>query len=270
MPGRLPHGYRSKPFPLLRRLSIDAARAGRGRHAIHGLIEVDITEARRRLRAMAGSGRSAGSMTAYVVANVARAAARHPQAHAFKDWRGRMVLADRVHVATLVETEYEGETMPLVHLVRNADRRGVDDLSADLQRIKADPTQDPLAPLLPYLGLFLRLPGPARTGFYRLLARSPTLRERLAGTVTVTAVGMFASGGGWGVSFPTIYSMGVVVGGIARKPTVIGDHIEPRDLLALTLTFDHDVIDGAPAARFARDLVRMLESAEVLGLPVTR
>ena len=36
--------------------------------------------------------------------------------------------------------------------------------------------------------------------------------------------------------------------------------IEPRERLSLTLVFDHDVIDGAPAARFARRLVELIES----------
>jgi pyruvate/2-oxoglutarate dehydrogenase complex dihydrolipoamide acyltransferase (E2) component len=51
-----------------------------------------------------------------------------------------------------------------------------------------------------------------------------------------------------------------VVGSIAWKPAVVEDRIEPRQILNLTLTFDHDVIDGAPAARFTRRLVELIES----------
>jgi pyruvate/2-oxoglutarate dehydrogenase complex dihydrolipoamide acyltransferase (E2) component len=35
--------------------------------------------------------------------------------------------------------------------------------------------------------------------------------------------------------------------------------IEPREILSLTVIFDHDVIDGAPAARFTRRLVELIE-----------
>jgi pyruvate/2-oxoglutarate dehydrogenase complex dihydrolipoamide acyltransferase (E2) component len=52
----------------------------------------------------------------------------------------------------------------------------------------------------------------------------------------------------------------LIVGGIARKPAVIGEHVEPRDILDLTVAFDHDVVDGAPAARFVKRLVGLIES----------
>jgi len=36
--------------------------------------------------------------------------------------------------------------------------------------------------------------------------------------------------------------------------------IESREMLSLTIIFDHDVIDGAPAARFTCRLVELIES----------
>jgi pyruvate/2-oxoglutarate dehydrogenase complex dihydrolipoamide acyltransferase (E2) component len=50
------------------------------------------------------------------------------------------------------------------------------------------------------------------------------------------------------------------VGGIARKPAVIEERVEPRDMLDLTVAFDHDVVDGGPAARFVKRLVELIES----------
>ena len=38
------------------------------------------------------------------------------------------------------------------------------------------------------------------------------------------------------------------IGRIARRPAVIGDAIVPRDHVTLSLTFDHRIVDGAPAA----------------------
>jgi pyruvate/2-oxoglutarate dehydrogenase complex dihydrolipoamide acyltransferase (E2) component len=46
-----------------------------------------------------------------------------------------------------------------------------------------------------------------------------------------------------------------------EDPEGRGERIEPRDCLSLTLSFDHDVIDGAPAARFAVRLAKLIESA---------
>jgi 2-oxoacid dehydrogenases acyltransferase (catalytic domain) len=80
-----------------------------------------------------------------------------------------------------------------------------------------------------------------------------------AGTVGVTALGMAGRGGGWGLA-PAGQSLLLVVGGITRKPAVTGERIEPRDILSLTVAFDHDVVDGAPAARFVHRLTDLIES----------
>ena len=36
--------------------------------------------------------------------------------------------------------------------------------------------------------------------------------------------------------------------------------VEPREILNLTVTFDHDIVDGAPATRFVKRLVELIES----------
>ncbi len=48
------------------------------------------------------------------------------------------------------------------------------------------------------------------------------------------------------------------VGRIAREPVVAGEALEIRDTLSLSLTFDHRVIDGAPAARFLECVCQLI------------
>ena len=79
----------------------------------------------------------------------------------------------------------------------------------------------------------------------------------------VRALGMAGPRGGWGVA-PAGQSLPLVVGGIAPKPAVVYERIEPREIRDLTLAFDHDVVDGAPAARFTRRLVDLIEGAHGL------
>jgi pyruvate/2-oxoglutarate dehydrogenase complex dihydrolipoamide acyltransferase (E2) component len=50
--------------------------------------------------------------------------------------------------------------------------------------------------------------------------------------------------------------------------SVIAERVEPRYMLDLTVAFDHDVVDGAPAARFVKRLVELIESG--YGLEETR
>jgi len=57
----------------------------------------------------------------------------------------------------------------------------------------------------------------------------------------------------------------VVPGAPPGAPLEAGaERIEVREYLSVTASFDHDIVDGAPAARFARRLRELVEGAELL------
>ena len=87
----------------------------------------------------------------------------------------------------------------------------------------------------------------------------PQLRKKYVGTVGITAVGMFGKGAGWGIP-PALPTLMITVGGIGEKPVIVDGQIAMRDYLSLTISFDHDIIDGAPAARFTERLKELIES----------
>ncbi len=60
------------------------------------------------------------------------------------------------------------------------------------------------------------------------------------------------------INYPECAVLGV--GRIARRPAVVGDAIVPRDQVTLSLTFDHRIVDGAPAARFLQALAKAIEN----------
>jgi hypothetical protein len=90
--------------------------------------------------------------------------------------------------------------------------------------------------------------------------RYPKEWKKNWGTVTLSAVGMFDKGAGWGIP-PTIPSLcWITVGGIGQKREDVDGRIAIRDYLSLTVSFDHNMIDGAPAARFTERLRELIES----------
>jgi pyruvate dehydrogenase E2 component (dihydrolipoamide acetyltransferase) len=60
------------------------------------------------------------------------------------------------------------------------------------------------------------------------------------------------------INYPECAILGV--GRIAKRPVVVGDTIVVRETLTLSLTFDHRIIDGAPAAKFLQTLSQMIEN----------
>lgn len=253
-----PRRITTRPFPLRRILVVRALRVGRRQAPVHGLLSLDVTRARRRLR----ESDPPLSFTAFIVACVARAAAAHPEVHAYRNWRGRLVTHEYVDVATLFEVETPDGVFPMAHLVRDADVRPVAEISAEIRGVESDPTRSRSGRLLRRLApIAARVPG-LFTAFYLASRRSVRMR-RTTGTVAVTSVGMFGGGGGFGISFPTILTLTVLVGGLSEQPRVVDGQIVVRDVLDLTITVDHEVVDGAPAARFGADLRRMIEAGEL-------
>lgn len=246
---------RRLPFPSHRGWVIGALRAGRRSYPVHGILELDVTDAVARLDADPGTG----SFTAFVVAATARAAHAHPLVHAYRDWRGRLVVHDRVDVATIVEVHDEGRTFPLAHVLRDADRRTVAELTRELHEVRDSRDRSGSGRMLGgrSAGVLARVPGFTWL-VYRAIARSPRLRAR-TGTVNVTAVGMFGTGGGIGIPHPTVMTLSVLVGGRSLRPRVVEGAIVPRLVLDLTVTVDHALVDGGPAARFAAALSELIE-----------
>ncbi len=245
--------------PRSRRLVIGALKVGRGQFPIHGVIDVDVTLARQRMRAV----EPPLSMTAFAAASIGRAAARHPEVHGYLDWRGRLVLHRHVDIATLFEVTTPAGTFPLAHLIVDAHTRSVAEISAEIRAVQEDPGASPSGRLLGRgLPRVAAVPGVVGLG-YRLANRSVRLRAR-TGTVALTSVGMFGGGAGFGIAAPTIPSLGLVIGGIASRPRVVDGQITVREVMDLTITVDHRIVDGAAAARFAADLRHLLDTAELL------
>jgi pyruvate dehydrogenase E2 component (dihydrolipoamide acetyltransferase) len=79
------------------------------------------------------------------------------------------------------------------------------------------------------------------------------------GTFTVTNLGSFGID-----AFTPIINPGqcaiLGTGRIQRRPAVRGEEIVIREEVTLSLTFDHRVVDGAPAARFLQTLRERIEN----------
>jgi pyruvate/2-oxoglutarate dehydrogenase complex dihydrolipoamide acyltransferase (E2) component len=253
--------FEVKPFPRERHDVVDALEVGVRRHMVHALLELDVTRPRQLIRDGEPRAGERLSFTAFLVASLARAIDGDRRLHAYRDWRGRLVLFDEVDVVTLVESEIDAVAVP--HVIRAANRRTVREIHDEIRRIQARPAES-VQRSGPLARLSALTPGFLRRLFFRALRRNPHWLKRTAGTTLVTSVGMFGMGAGWAVGIVPLHTLCLTVGGVVRKPGVVEGRIEPREVLALTASIDHDIVDGAPAARFARRLREIVEGAEVL------
>ncbi len=248
--------YEIRPFPRSRQLVLDAGWNGRRRPMIHGLVEFDVTEPRRRLRAHKTRTGETFSFTAFIIGCLGQAVEADRLLHAYRDWRGRLILFDEVDVLITIEVELDGRPFPMLHIIRAANRRSARAIHDEIRAVQAGPERSTLTGFLRW---FPWLPTVARRLVYRAVDRSPHWHKQYAGTVGLTSVGMFGTGGGWGLSLP-VHTLAVTLGGIAEQPGVVDGRIAIREYLSVTLSFNHDLIDGAPAARFAQRFQELVES----------
>lgn len=194
----------------------------------------DITELDALIRTNLEPARARGvtlTLTSFLLKASALALRAHPAFNASLDSAaGQMIVKRYYHLGVAVATD-RGLIVPVL---RDVDRKPLLELARELATLAQ-----------------------------RVRDGKVTLDDLRGGTFTITNIGAL---GGTG-AIPIINHPEVAILGAARAredAVVRGGQIVPRLMLPLTLTFDHRVADGADGARFAADLVRLLEHPDQL------
>lgn len=248
--------YQVRRYPRSRRVISNYVHTTLRKHVIHALLEIDVTEVRRRLHAHKERTGETLSLTAYVIACLARVVGEHKELHAYRSGRDKIIIFDDVDVSTLVERQAGGQRIATPHVIRAVNTKSFRQIHDEIRE-----AQDHEAGEFRQMDWFGSLPGFLMRWFWLIIRYFPRLKKRYSGTVSVTAVGMFGSGGGWGIPL-TDYTLQLTIGGIAERPGVVSGAVAIREYLAVTISVDHDLIDGAPAARLAGRLRELIEAAE--------
>jgi hypothetical protein len=240
---------------------VDGGRMGRQKHTVHGLVEFDITQARETIHQHKAQTGEALSFSAFFLACLGKAIDLDKQMHAYRNWRNQLIIYDEVDVNMLFEVEVDGKKTIRPHIIRGVNKKSIREIH---EEIRAFQSQHQSSQESAFIDRFVRLPGFVRRLFLWVLFKNPQLIKDYYGTVLVSSVGMFGTGSGWGIPVPN-HSLQLTLGGIGEKPGVVDHRIEVRKYMSVTVSFDHDVIDGAPAARFMQRLKELIESAHGLG-----
>lgn len=237
-------------------------------HPMYGLLEVDVTVIRKFIAEQKKRTGESLSFTGFLTYCLARAVEEDKAVQAYRKGNRQLAIFDEVDVGLMIERQRGEKRVLSGHVVRDAGHKTYQEIHDEIRLAQSTP-MDPGEEMPRWFLTAMLLPWPfsrmVRAIFGWITRSNPTIPVSMAGTVGITAVGMFGKGhSGWGFEV-TRHSLDLVVGSITWKPAVVEGGIEPREILNLTVIFDHDVIDGAPAARFTRRLIELIESGYGLG-----
>lgn len=245
--------YAVRPVPRERQPVLDRLAGASRRFTVHALLEVDVTQPARWI----AHAEPRVSWTGFVIASVARAVAAHPEVNARRAGN-RILYFEQVDVGATVERRWQGRGTLDILMIPDAGRKSCSEISERLHSAKYGPPQQ--HPRTGLTAALVRLPGPVRRAAIRIAATRPALAATFGPAVGVTSLGMFTRGWGWGIPVAPL-TLITTVGGIVDRPVVRDARIVARPMLPLTLSFDHAVVDGAPAARFVETLRTLIETA---------
>lgn len=198
--------------------------------------DADITELdklRGQYRSKAEAAGAKLTVTAFIVKVLASALRNHPKLNASLDLQNQQIVYKKfVNIGIAVDTD-RGLVVPVI---RDADRKNVIQIAQELGRI-AD----------------------------RAKARKLSPDELQGGTFTLTNIGPI--GGKYFtpiVNWPEVAILGIGRGGLA--PVNINGFFQPRQILPLSLSFDHRIIDGADGARFLKWIVEAIQQPAMLSV----
>ena len=244
------------PFPKMRQAIVDSLHQAKHMSVIHTLMEVDVTDARKWVKEFRKKINGSLSFTAFLTFCLAHAIDENKLMHAYRKG-SKLIIYDQVDIAVVIEREAADEKAPIYpHVIKAANTKTLEQIHAEIraEQIDADSSR-----IQKWTDRYWYLPGFVRSLLWRTWLGSPYWRKRLTGTVGISAVGMFGKGTGWGIPVPT-YNLSITIGGISEKPGVVKGQVEVREYLYITASFNHDIIDGAPAARFMQRFRELIES----------
>jgi pyruvate dehydrogenase E2 component (dihydrolipoamide acetyltransferase) len=164
----------------------------------------------------------------FLMKAVAGALQRHPALNASLDEdREEIVLKKTLDIGMAVDAE-DGLVVPVV---RNAGAKSVIELAREIERLSAAAREGTLAP-----------------------------GEMSGGTFTITSVGSI--GGLFSYPIINVPEAAILAAHkIVTRPVVRGGEIVPREMMYLSLSFDHRIVDGGEATRFLNEVVRRIEAS---------
>jgi len=250
-------------FPKVRIPTLDFLALGDNNHYVKGLLEFDVTEGRNKIRDHEKNTQKKISFTAWLLKCIGQAASEFKDVHSIMMGKNKVVKFEDVDISITVEKSIEDVKTPIPLIVRRANKKTVIQINDEIRKAQSEEADETTVlgnhNMKEDVKKYVSLPRFIRKFIIKRKFRDPVRIKQMMGTIIVSSVGMFGKLRGWPIP-TTAHPLAFGVGSITKKPAVINDKIEIREVLALSVLFNHNIVDGAPATRFISRLGELIQS----------
>lgn len=245
--------FKKLPFTLERKQIVDFLKIAKAKRTASVILEFDITGVRNQIRLIKRRTGKKSSLTGYLIHCYASAISEDKSIQAYRKG-SNLIIFDDVDVSTMIEREYEGAKIPVAYVLRKANEKSIFEISTELEEAKNKHTADLMdhesSSMMQMVTNFAKRVGWLRRIFLAKIFKDPFMKKEFNGTVGFSSMGMFSYNlPGWAVPM-TPQVLTAMVGGIFEKAEFVGGDIEKREKICITISMDHDILDGAQTARF--------------------
>jgi pyruvate/2-oxoglutarate dehydrogenase complex dihydrolipoamide acyltransferase (E2) component len=251
--------YRKERLSASRKVLIASAAVTAEKSTIHSFAEVDISQPRRLIQEYKRLTGERLSFTAYIVTCLARTIENHPHLNSLISG-SNIIFLPSLTISVLIERQIDGAPMPEPLGIENCESKSYLDIHNDIRN--AQRSTDEQFGGLSGMTWIRFIPSFLLKTFVRLADRNISMGVRY-GKVAVTAVGMFSKEPVWVIPHGSATVL-VSVGSIINRVVEVDGQFESREHLCLTVSFDHDIVDGAPAARFMSEYLEELKTGNAI------
>ncbi|PKL24114.1 MAG: hypothetical protein CVV46_17155 [Spirochaetae bacterium HGW-Spirochaetae-2] len=247
--------YYFKRLSFLRKAVIASASITKKRNTIHCLSEIDISTPRKYLKYYERRTNIKLSLTGYLSLCLIKIVSNHPEVNSFISGN-KIVFLKNITISLLIERTINGENVPEPLSIENCENLSCIEITK-LIRIAQNNKENKLG-ALSGSSWFMFIPKCLLKLFVQIADQNIKMGMKY-GKIAVTAAGMFSKEPIWFIPHgsPTIL---LTIGSIINRVVEVDEKYLTHEHLCITVSFDHDIIDGAPAARFMNDLITEIKS----------
>ncbi|MFC4874461.1 2-oxo acid dehydrogenase subunit E2 [Negadavirga shengliensis] len=253
--------FKIKRFPKSRIATNDVCAIGLKRHHIVALIEVDVSESWQKIKQYKKEGNKV-SFTAWLVKMISNSIRDYENVAAYLQGKRTPIIFNDINISMAVEKDLNGQKVPMPLIIEKTNERSIESIQEEIDEAKNQNLTGKDIVLHRKSNKLERfyyiLPGSIRRLFWRYLISHPHFAYGKMGNVAITSVGMMGRADGWFIPI-SVHPICFGIGRISKKPIVVNDKIEIREMLKMTVLLDHDVVDGGQMIRFISSLTGNIE-----------